>query len=280
MKYALCHTAIVEFTSIMSSSEDMELLALENMINSSEAMFDRRRRILHEARAIIGDKGLDNLNMRYLSERADVSTKTIYNAFGSKETVVALAIYTYYESFIAHLEFDNDATCLAGALERQATSTMRDLDVPNYMNAVISLYFSSTIHPAIRTVLIDLATRFWVDWLRRIEDEREIRDGVVLRELLIDLSSLQYNCILEWCRGSVSEEVFLRRSISGVLILLIGATHGKARQELELNFRNLQSDVKFRENLFQNARNRIELAMSKRKGKRRARKTVNSNAVI
>ena len=75
----------------------LEFLALSNMVNSSEAMFDRRRRILRVARKMIGSDGLENFNMRDLGKKADVSTRTIYNAFGSKETVIALAIYTFFE---------------------------------------------------------------------------------------------------------------------------------------------------------------------------------------
>ncbi len=261
----------------MTMPENLEILALRNMINSSEAMFDRRRRILREARQIISEQGLEDLNMRELSRRAAVSTKTIYNAFGSKETVIALAIYTYFQQFISHMHFSRDSADFEGALSRQTTSTLRDVDIPNYMKALVALYFSTTLHPAIRAVLLDLATRSWIDWLNIVEDRRELESGVVLRELLIDLSNLQYGRIQEWCSGLVDDDIFVRKSLSGILLLLMGATCGKTRVQVQKTFFALQSDTEFRDKLFLDARQRItemETSVSKPKGRKAAHSKV------
>jgi len=258
---------------IMTMPENLEILALRNMINSSEAMFDRRRRILREARQIISEQGLQDLNMRELSRRAAVSTKTIYNAFGSKETVIALAIYTYFQQFISHMHFSQDSADFEGALSRQTTSTLRDVDIPNYMKALIALYFSTTLHPAIRAVLLDLATRSWIDWLNIVEDRRELEPGVVLRELLIDLSNLQYGRIQEWCSGLVDDDIFVRKSLSGILLLLMGATCGKTREQVQKTFFALQSDTGFRTKLFSDARQRItemEASIAKSRGRKQS----------
>jgi AcrR family transcriptional regulator len=245
----------------MQTTENLEILALEKMINGSEAMFERRRRILREARTIIKEDGLEHLNIRELSLRAKVSTKTIYNAFGSKETVIALAIHTYFQQFMTSVEFSDAADTFVGALNRQSTSTLRDTDVLNYMKAVVSLYFSPTLHTAIRAVLTDFATRSWEPWLRIVEDRRELQPGVVLRELLLDLSSIQYAIILEWCNGTLTDEVFLRRSLSGILMLLNGACSGSAGEDVRAAFFRLQSDGDYRAELFSTARERIRHAI-------------------
>ncbi len=260
----------------MAASENLEILALEKMINGSEAMFERRRRILREARTIIKEDGLDHLNMRELSLRAKVSTKTIYNAFGSKETVIALAIHTYFQQFIANVEFTTHPEDFIGALTRQTTSTLRDIDVPNYMRAVVTLYFSPTLHPAIRAVLMDFATRSWEPWLKKNEDRRQLMPGVVLRELMVDLSSIQYACILDWVSGAISEDVFVRRSLSSILMLLSGACSGEARDLVQDAFFRLQSDNAFREDLVTSARSRISQAIEALSVSRRSRKSAPS----
>lgn len=256
----------------MAASENLEILALEKMINGSEAMFERRRRILREARTIIKEDGLDHLNMRELSLRAKVSTKTIYNAFGSKETVIALAIHTYFQQFMGNVEFDSDPGHFDGALARQTTSTLRDIDVPNYMKAVVTLYFSPTLHLAIRAVLMDFATRSWEPWLKQVEDRRQLLPGVVLRELMVDLSSIQYACILDWCSGAIDADVFVRRSLSSILMLLGGASTGEAREQAQEAFFRMQSDNAFREGLVHAARNRISQAIEAITVSRKSRK--------
>jgi AcrR family transcriptional regulator len=237
---------------------NIELLALGKMVNTSEAMFDRRRRILREARRMISRGGLDEFNMRDLGVRADVSTRTIYNAFGSKEMVVALAIHAYFETFVSHIHFGSDAHSFKGALERQITSTLRDVDIPHYMKALVSLYFSPTLHPDIRDVLLDLASRSWVPWLRAIQVLRQVGTGVDVSDLIIDLSNLQYAKIHEWCLGSLEDRPFLYKTLSGVLLLLTGATRGNARSDTKDAFVQLQSDTPFRQKLITDARDRIQ----------------------
>lgn len=235
----------------------LELLALSNMVNSSEAMFDRRRRILREARKMISNEGIDAFNMRDLGKRANVSTRTIYNAFGSKETVIALSIHAYFEKFMAHVRFDVEAFSFEGALARQVTSTLRDVDIPHYMKAVTFLYFSPTLHPDIRTVLLDLATRPWIAWLGGLQALRQLEKHIDIDDLLADLSNLQYARLQEWCLGALDDEAFLQKTLSGILVLLAGATCGKARASVREAFVNLQSDPAYRTRLLAEARARI-----------------------
>lgn len=250
----------------------LELLALSNMVNSSEAMFDRRRRILREARKMISSGGLDEFNMRDLGKRADVSTRTIYNAFGSKETVIALSIHAYFEKFMAHIRFSDDAWSFEGALARQVTSTLRDVDIPHYMKAVTTLYFSPTLHPDIRTVLLDLASRPWVAWLGGLQALRQLEKHVDIADLMIDLSNLQYAKLQEWCLGTLDDDAFLQKTLSGILLMLAGATSGKARTNVREAFVNIQSDTPFRTRLLAEARARIT-EMEREAAESRARKS-------
>jgi len=236
---------------------DLETLALGNMVNSSRAMIERRRRILREARKMISAAGPDGLSMRELGRRAGVSTRTIYNAFGSRETVIALAIHSYFETFISQIGFDEDARSFPGALIRQTTSTLRDVDIPHYMKAVVALYFSPTLHGVIREVLVDMATRPWVAWLQRVKTLRQLEPGVDPDALLIDLSNLQYARIHDWCLGTLDDEGFVRLSLHGVLALLMGVTRGAARDEVRATFAALASDPAELGALLADARRRI-----------------------
>lgn len=236
---------------------DMEILALGNMVNSSKAMFERRRRILREARKIISMQGPEALNMRDLGKRAAVSTRTIYNAFGCKETVIALAINSYFEKFISHVSFEDDARTFTGALIRQTTSTLRDVDVPHYMKAVGTLYFSPTLHPVIREVLLDMATRPWTRWLSHIRAQRQLEKGTHLPDLLIDLSNLQYAKIHEWVLGTIDDEAFVRMTLRSVLSFLMGVTRGEAKAAVREAYLALDTAPAFLHGLLRDARGRI-----------------------
>jgi TetR/AcrR family transcriptional regulator, cholesterol catabolism regulator len=240
-----------------ANRSNIELLAVGKMVNSSEAMFDRRRRILSEARKLISRGGLEAFNMRDLGERAGVSTRTIYNAFTSKEMVVALSIRVYFERFVTHVKYTGDAHSFRGALARQVTSTLRDVDIPHYMKALVGLYYSPTLHPDIESVLLDLASRSWVPWLRRLETARQIRRGVELDDLIVELANVQYGRIQKWCRGQHDDDEFLQKTLADVLLLIMGATTGRAHREAGEAFDQIQSDTAFRRQLIASARERI-----------------------
>jgi TetR/AcrR family transcriptional regulator, cholesterol catabolism regulator len=240
-----------------ATRSNLELLAVGKMINSSEAMFDRRRRILSEARKMISRGGLESFNMRDLGARAGVSTRTIYNAFTSKEMVVALAIHVYYESFVSHVMYTGDAHSFRGALARQVTSTLRDVDIPHYMKALVALFYSPTLHPDIESVLLDLASRSWVPWLRRLQAARQIRRGVDLDDLIDELASIQYGRIQKWCRGQHDADEFLNKTLADVLLLIMGATTGRAHRESSEAFDQIKTDPAFMRQLVTEARERI-----------------------
>ncbi len=245
------------------NSNDLELLALGNMVKSSEAMFERRRRIIREARKIMNTEGLEGLNMRSLGKKANVSTRTIYNAFGSKETVIALAIHSFYEKFMSNVEFSEDIKTFNGSLIRQVTSTSRDVDVPHYMKAIVGLYFSPTLHSDIRDVLHYFATWSWSTWLGRVQALRQLEKGINLPDLLSDLSNIQYSRIHEWTIGMMDDREFVKKSLSSILVLLIGATRGAAREEARAALASLDADASFLSNLLKDARKRIATAAAR-----------------
>ncbi|MGD9663897.1 MAG: TetR/AcrR family transcriptional regulator [Novosphingobium sp.] len=231
-----------------------------SMVKGSEAMFDRRRRIIREARKILSEEGPQGLNIRTLGKRANVSTRTIYNAFGSKETVIALAIHSYFEKFITGLRFDEDAYSFEGALIRQVTSSSRDIDIPNYMLAIADLYFSHTLHPDIRAVLYYFATRPWIKWLKITEKSKQLEQGIDLNDLLSDISNIQYARINEWTSGMMSDVEFLRKTLISVLTTLAGATCGEAHDDVRRAMREVTGNTARWQELLSQARKCIDIA--------------------
>src|SRR3546814_16995010 len=59
---------------------------------SSPVMQERRRRILAEARALLAEAGEPGFNIRELSRRAGVSSRTLSHAFGGRDGILRHAI--------------------------------------------------------------------------------------------------------------------------------------------------------------------------------------------
>src|SRR3546814_10613284 len=65
---------------------------------SSPVMQERRRRILAEARALLAEAGEPGFNIRELSRRAGVSSRTLYHAFGGRDGILGHAIAEHIEA--------------------------------------------------------------------------------------------------------------------------------------------------------------------------------------
>jgi len=218
--------------------DDKELYSLGGMTNSSPAMFDRRRRILHAVRELIREKGLDGFNIRELCRRADVAQRTVHNAFGSKENVLALAIREYFEEFFRNLSFDAPAERFEGALERQTAVLMRNRDLPEYVRAVGGLYFSPTIPTDIRAVLLAIGKRSWAPWLASLSS-RQLEPGVNVTRLCTNLSHLQFAILIDWVAGSVPDDQVLPVTLTTVLDMLAGSLRGAALKQV----RDMRADL-------------------------------------
>lgn len=209
--------------------DDDALFALGTMTHSSPAMFERRRRILREARRMIGGGRMDDFNIRELCRRAGVSSRTVYNAFGGKEAVIALAIKDYFEAFHHSMLFVSDEDCLEGALERVMAATLRNLQIPNYLRAVTTLYFSPTLDLRIRHVLLDIGRRQWLAWLRHLRSRRQLERGIEPEQMAVDLSDLQFAKVHQWGLGALADDRLVDVTARSVLTYVAGATRGEAR---------------------------------------------------
>ncbi len=223
--------------------DDDALFALGTMTHSSPAMFERRRRILREARRMIGTGRMDDFNIRELCRRAEVSSRTVYNAFGGKEAVIALAIKDYFEAFHQSMTFVASEDSFEGALERAMAATLRNLQIPNYLHAVTALYFSPTLDPQIRNVLLDIGRRQWFAWLRQVRSRRQLERGVDPEQLAIDLSNLQFAKVHQWGLGEVADDRLVDVTASSVLTHVAGATRGEARVAVRAQIDALSRDT-------------------------------------
>ena len=64
----------------------------------------RRSRIVDAAYALLREVGVDDLSVKMIADRADLSPATVYNLFGAKGAVLAKVYERDFESFIAKVE--------------------------------------------------------------------------------------------------------------------------------------------------------------------------------
>jgi AcrR family transcriptional regulator len=200
---------------------------------SSRAIVERRQRILKETRKLIADNGLQGFSIRELCRRADVAQRTLYNAFHSKDRLIALAIGEAYDYVNSHVRYRTSPETLEGILDRTIAVNLRNRGARNYTRTVTSLYFASDVSEDIWRVLQHIVFQNLMQWLKRVEADGELRPATDVTQLGATFASMEYGIINDWAQERISDEEFLPRLVKGILYLTIGATTGSVRKSAQ-----------------------------------------------
>lgn len=193
---------------------------------SSSNILQRRRRILKETRAMIAEHGIENFSIRQLCQRADVAQRTLYNAFGGKDRMIAIAIQEAFYDVHNHTCFRTAIDTLDGVLNRLIEVNRRNFKARNYTKAITAIYFATGTHKDIWDALQVMAISAVKDWFAKMETAGHFQEWVVPADFASDLANFEYSIINDWACGRIRDEDYLLRLAKGVLQMTMGVTRG------------------------------------------------------
>lgn len=206
---------------------------------ASPAIIERRRRILEETRQVIAEQGITALNMNDIGRRAGVAKRTLYNAFQTRERMIAAAIQEYFEEYVSRITFTQPSGTLLHNLERMISVVQRNRRIPNYIRAIMSLYFSPEVDEDIWLAMHSIATRQNRAWIENLAAGKQLQAWVEVDTLVDDLVRLEYAMINDWARGRIPDDAIIVRLITSYLTLIHGAVRGAARKEVEAMLKDI-----------------------------------------
>jgi AcrR family transcriptional regulator len=198
-------------------------------VYSSAQMHDRRRRILEETRKAIEEGGIENLSVRELCKRADIAQRTLYNAFGSKDRVVGLAIRDHYLAQLGRMKFAATQDSIEGVIERMVRVSLRATRQRNYLKAILEVYFSAVPHPDIVNATRDIAVGNVMPWLLRLQEIGQMNPHLPIDEVAGNMADLVLLIMRRWSTGEIGGKAMREQIVRGFLNLAVGATVGKAQ---------------------------------------------------
>lgn len=208
---------------------------------ASPSILARRDRILHETRRMIGEVGLARLAMDDVAKRANVAKRTLYNAYQSKEHLVAAAIAKYFEDYEKTIHYTaDDDTSLNWMVERLTIVARRNLTIRNYTRALMDIYHSADVDPEIRQVIHDIAARSHAPWIRKLASGRQLQPWIKPDALISLLVRYRYAVAQAWTEGEIPEEDLVIEVLRGFFTFMVGATRGRARKEIQDLLDNLE----------------------------------------
>ena len=198
-------------------------------IYDSALMHERRQRILAETRRVIEENGIENLSMRELCKRADVAQRTLYNAFGSKDRIVGLAIQENYLEQVARMKFTTAPDTMEGVIERLARVCMHFGRQRNYLKAVMDLYFAPTVHKDTIQMMRELSYGNVRPWLQQLQARELLSPYLTLEQVEGDMTDLAFSVMRKFTSGEIGVARMADESVRGMLVLTVGSTTGEAQ---------------------------------------------------
>jgi AcrR family transcriptional regulator len=187
-------------------------------------MRDRRLRILVEAQKIVEESGVEGFTIRALSARADVSPRTLYNLFGSKEDIIAAAIEHFFLELIEGLPPAPQPEDMVGVVGRLGDIAQAIMGLRRYSTAMIGVFFSPATDPRIHDSLVRISAVGTGHWLRAAETAQILRPlGEGQRAALTSLGvNAGYANVGDWVSGRIDDREFMRRSQANTLMIVFG----------------------------------------------------------
>ena len=207
---------------------------------SSPAIRARRQRILEETRRMIAEDGLVNFNMNELCKRADVAKRTLYNAFQTREQLIAIAISEYFQEYVDRIPYSGPAGTLQHNLERLISVTRRNVRIRNYIRAIMSIFFSAEVGSNIWETMQGMAAKPTLEWLNNLAARRQLQPWVDTDSLANDLVRLEYAVVNDWSLGRIGDDELTPHLLLSVLTFMAGATRGAANTEIRDTIRQIQ----------------------------------------
>lgn len=206
---------------------------------ASPSILARRHRILREARKMIAKGGIATLSMDEVSRRAGVAKRTLYNAFQSKERLIAAAIQQYFDEYASRITYSTEEATLERVLERLVVVARRNLAIRNYTRALMGVYFSHEVDPDIRDAIHRIAADAQDPLLHALARKRQLQSWVDIETLSNHLVRLRYAIAHAWAEGLISDEDFLVELTRAFFTYLAGACTGAARKQIDTMVKTL-----------------------------------------
>jgi AcrR family transcriptional regulator len=182
---------------------------------------------------MIAEHGLAGFSMDEVGKRAGVAKRTLYNAYQTKERMIAIAIHEYFERFLTHLPYLGPVGSLQRNVERMVFVIQRNRQLRHYISALMSIYFSADADSDIWTAMHSMAVESNLQWINALGAKRQLQPWIEPNKLADDIARCEYAIINDWRRGEIDDESVVYHLVRACLTIAAGAARGAARKEIE-----------------------------------------------
>ena len=179
---------------------------------ASPAQVERRKRILRETLKLLQEASPADISMAQIAELSEVSTKTLYNLFKSRNgLLLAAAAQTRADT-------QNSANVMSApaGISRILELTRRTMDIfersPEFMESAISVVVGISAEDEAEHHRVGMTQEWFHEALLIAESEDQLLPGTDCMQLSQLLTASQWGVTLMWQKGLIPMETLRRQA--------------------------------------------------------------------
>ena len=179
---------------------------------ASPAQIERRKRILRETLKLLEEASPADISMAQIAELSEVSTKTLYNLFKSRNgLLLAAAAQTRTDT-----QNSANVTSAPAGISRILELTRRTMDTfersPDFMGSAMSVVVGISAEDEAEHHRVGKTQQWFYEALLTAESEDQLLPGTDCMELSQLLAASQWGVTLMWQKGLISMETLRRQA--------------------------------------------------------------------
>lgn len=177
--------------------------------------------------------GYDAFTMKRLAEAADVSTKTLYNLYGSRDELLVAAIEELLEELQENAKIQSAREGVERLMALCEVSAQQVVSTPQYSEVLArALLHAEKDHRLSKLLLGDTYQRAEEAFLIS-QKCGEITPDANIKSLAKIFTSHQWGLILTWSKGLISLEEFPQIALQSQLTTVLPVSRGKLKKILK-----------------------------------------------
>jgi AcrR family transcriptional regulator len=201
-------------------------------VYASPRQEERQRRILQVARREISAIGYDAITMQHLAQASEVSVKTLYNLYGSKDELLIAAVDGLLQDLEQATQRQDVASGVPYLLAFYAALSDQVVNTPHYAEVMAKALFQADSEHRLTRILLGDSIRRVTEQLEIASDKGELVPQVDITALARVFSAHQWGIILVWSKGLLPLEEFRSQSVHSRLMTLAPLCTSPLREQL------------------------------------------------
>lgn len=180
---------------------------------ASPAQAERRKRILKETLKLLQEASPSDISMAQIAELSDVSTKTLYNLFKSRNGLLLAAAAQTRADTQSSVKVMNAPAGISRILELTRTTMDTFERSPEFMESAMSVVVGISAEDEALHHRVGITQQWFYEALLVAESEDQLLPGTDCVQLSQILTASQWGVTLMWQKGLISLETLRRQAI-------------------------------------------------------------------